>query len=196
MRTKTELQDISAHILHDLRKVAKLSRNDMADRLGIDRRTYGRYESGESAPTLAGFVAMLDMLDAPALPIIKRYLYPESLNGSPSVADHRRQLADFVLHAATDREIEQLYYILEGPHGSPLESQLQLFCALDHMQLDVRLAAAKLVFNYYDIESARGELINIGTAMPDMEFLHDSLVKATEAVKAGRQNYIPLKEAK
>lgn len=189
MRTKTEIQDIVSAILTDMRKTAHLSKNQMAARLGIDKRTYSRYESGESSPTLAGFIAMMDMIDAPALPIIKKYLYPESYSDTASVGDLRQLLSDYMLHSASDRDIVQIFYLLDGAHGSTHEAQLQLFTAIDHMSMDVRLIIAKLALNMWELELMQGRIINPGEAMPDMELLRSALIKATQAVVAGRRHY-------
>lgn len=189
MRTKDEIQSAIAQILKELRETMGASKAKMAANLGVDERTYTRYESGESCPTLAVFISMLDNIEMPVMPVISRYLYPELYAENSGVDELRRWLADYMLYGASDREVQQIYYILEGKHGSPREAQVQLFAAFDHLPIDARLTVAKLLFNIYEIEDARGELINTSEATPDIELLHNALIKATLAVIEGRSSY-------
>lgn len=192
MKTQYETQDICAEILRELREHMGISKAKMADRMDLDARTYTRYEAGESAPTLPEFIRMLEAADAPALPVVLRHIYPESFGklGPGSDSDATRQaLADFILRDAPDRIVRQLAYFLFGPHGSTLEGQLQLITALDHLPMDARLASAKLVLNFWEIETARGKIINPEYVMPDTETFRQCIIRAHEAVVAGRQHY-------
>lgn len=192
MKTRSETQDICAEILHDLRQQMGISKAKMADRVDVDARTYTRYEAGESAPTLPEFIRMLELVDAPALPVILKHLYPETferLGPTASTEEARQAMADFILRDAPDRVVRQLAYFLFGPHGSTLEGQLQLITTLDHLPMDARLASAKLVLNFWEIEMDRGKIINPEYVMPDTETFRQCIIRAHEAVVAGRQNY-------
>lgn len=192
MRTSEETQNICADILRDMRQRLGISKAKMADRVDLDARTYARYEAGESAPTLPEFIRMLERVDAPALPVILTHIYPETFGelGPGSDTDAaRKALADFVMRDASDREIRQLAYFIFGPHGSTMEGQLQLITALNHLPMDARLASAKLILNFWEIETDRGKIINPEYIMPDTEILRQAIIRAHEAVVAGRQNY-------
>lgn len=138
MRTKKDYTGIVAEVLYEIRSSARLSKAKMADRMCIDERTYGRYESGDSSPALPEFLAMLDRVSVPALPTILRHMYPEvyGLSGD-DVPAVRRALADYMMQQASDRDVLQMAYILLGDHGSETSAQLQMFCALDHLKMDV-----------------------------------------------------------
>jgi len=192
MKTRAEARHICADILLDLRTKAKLSKAKMADLLNITERTYTRYENGESSPPLEDFLEMLHAIDAPALPTVLRHLYPDNYDGgvpkeSSTIA--RNALANYILHDASDRDIRQLLYIYQADHGSSFESQLQLFCAIDHLPMDVKLLFAKFALNAWEIESDRGGLINTDDAMPDMELLRAAVIRAQKAVTEGRSHY-------
>lgn len=193
MRSKEDVQKVVAEILTDLRQQAGVSRAKMADRMNLDARTYTRYEAGESTPTLADFIAMLDSCGVPVLPTLLQHIYPESfgkLSKEPRTDELRRLLADFILKEAPDRDIWQLSYIFFGQHGSPMAAQLQLFCALDHLPMQDRLAIAKLALNFWEIDSARGNVINADQAMPDAELLRQAIIKAHLAVIEGKSGYV------
>lgn len=189
MRTKTETRQIVAEILREIRTEAGWSKARMADRLNVGERTYARYEAGDSSPTLPEFLDMLDAVDAPALSVIMRHIYPESYEPKTGTAAARQALASFIMNDMSDRGVRQLLYILQGPHGSSVEAQLQLFTALDHMPMDIRLAVAKLALNAWEITSARDNVINPEYTGPDIELLRHAIIKAHEAVIAGRNNY-------
>lgn len=192
MRTSEETQNICADILRDMRQRLGISKAKMADRVDIDARTYTRYEAGESAPTLPEFLMMLERVDAPALPVILKHIYPETFGDLSPRSDTdaaRKALADFIVRDASDREIRQLAYFIFGPHGSTMEGQMQLITALNHLPMDARLASAKLILNFWEIETDRGKIINPEYIMPDTEILRQAIIRAHEAVVAGRQNY-------
>ncbi len=187
MRTKDEIQNAVGNILKQLRTDSNLTQAEMAAKFFLEAKTYARYERGETSPTLPAFIEMLDGADAPVLPVIKKYLYPEQYSGSSQ--DLRQRLSDHILRYASDREIEQMLYIMDGHHGSPREAQIQLFTAFDHLPMADRLIAAKTIYQLWELEAARGSIINEDSAMPDMELLHAALVSATRAVIEGRTNY-------
>lgn len=189
MKAKKEIQTLVAEILHDLRAAAGISKSKMAALLYVDERSYRRYEEGESSPTLAVFLDMLDNINAPVLPILMRHLYPESFSPADSTDSARHYILDYINQIATDRQIRQMAYILGGQHGSPAEAQLQMFCALDHMPMDIRLAVAKLTLNAWEISVARKEIVNPDEILPDAELLREAIIKAQRAVEAGRGSY-------
>lgn len=192
MRTSEETKNICADILKDMRQRLGISKAKMAERVDLDARTYTRYEAGESAPTLPEFIRMLERVDAPALPVILRHTYPETfgtLGPDSDTWSKRKALSDFIIRDASDREVSQLAYFIFGPHGSTMEGQLQLITALNHLPMDARLASAKLILNFLEIETDRGKLINPDYIMPDTEILRQAIIRAHEAVVAGRNNY-------
>lgn len=189
MRPKKEYNDLCAEILQDLRRTAGLSKAKMALEMQVDERTYSRYEDGSSAPTLPAFLNLLDQIDAPVMNTIVRHLYPETFESSAGAAQLRKVLSDYILTGASDRSIQEMAYLIYGPHGSPLEAQLQLFTAIDHLPMDSRLLIAKMALNMWEIENARGGLINPENVQPDMELLRAAIIKAHMAVVEGRSNY-------
>lgn len=46
-----------------LRKSRKLSQDDIAERLGISRPAYGRYEQGSAEPTINNLIVLAEMFD-------------------------------------------------------------------------------------------------------------------------------------
>lgn len=184
----TENAGISARILQDLRQQLGLSKAKMADRCHVDVRTYYRYETGDSSPTMEELVRICEDCGASALQVVLRQLYQGGHDG-PGAAQDREKLASYVLAGASDLEAQQLSYVLTGAHGSDLDAQIQMFCALDHLPIDVRLMIAKMILNAWEIEAARGGLINQDQAMPDVELLRRAIICAHHAVVAGRKAY-------
>lgn len=48
---------------------------------------------------------------------------------------------------------------------------------------------AKMIVNAWEIETARGGIINRDDAMPDVELLRNAIIEAHKAVIAGRTSY-------
>lgn len=177
--------DVSAKMLRALREQEGLSKSKMADKMGVDERTYSRFERGEASPSLALSLQLLQRLNKPALPIITRYLYPDDY-GTVADADNpenvRKKLATYILRDVTERTARQLAYFLFEEHGSITESQMQLICALDHLPMDVRLLVAKIVLNFWEIESSRGGILNTESVMPDMALLKQTIIDVQTSI--------------
>ena len=105
MKTRSETQDICAEILHDLRQQMGISKAKMADRVDVDARTYTRYEAGESAPTLPEFIRMLELVDAPALPVRVRPAVPEGSSEGAEVPELRQPEINRAAQRNTGRRI-------------------------------------------------------------------------------------------
>lgn len=172
--------NVCANVLKELRAEYGLSKSKMANRLNLDDRTYSRYESGESAPSISEFLQFFEILGKPAMPIILRNLYPDRYSED---VDSRTRLIQYFSEIATPKDIDLMEYIIFSDHGSIAEAQIQLFSAIDHLPMRSRLLIAKLALNLWEIEE--NNLVNTDQAMPDMEYLKKVIISVQQNLAGG-----------
>jgi Predicted transcriptional regulators len=88
--------------LKEYRKLAQLTQQQMADKLGVDKSTYAHYESGRRTPDAKKYLQIAKILGIPSLPIRARVIYSDGLldqlenviqkYGSPSSDFHENKI--------------------------------------------------------------------------------------------------------
>ncbi len=192
MRTREELRNGCANLLHKLRIETGFSKSRMAETVGVDLRTWEKYESGQAAPRVDEFIAWFDLFHADALRYVLDYLYPDIYDGltQTSPMDNLRQAAmHYISNVASDHAIKKFDFLVFGEHGSNIEAQSEEFTMLDHLPLTMRLAVASLIDTLYATAEANGLWVNTNHVMPRVDVFHDGLQKGREAVMAGKQSY-------
>ena len=113
-----------ARSLVSARESADVSQRELAERLGRDKRTVQKWESGEMKISLEDFLEIFDALHVAMEPYSKWIRHPELFpNGLADINkfnhDKRRSaLVHYYGRQASPVEIEQEYYILFADHGS------------------------------------------------------------------------------
>ena len=191
MRTREELRDGCALLLQNLRKRVGLPKYRMAEMVGVDLRTWDKYESGKASPRVDEFIAWFDLFRVDALAAVLEYLYPDvyTLTQDSSIDELRRAALHYIGNVASDRTIQKFDFLVFGRHGSNIGAQSEEFVMLDHLPLTMRLAVASLIDILYETASANGLLVNTEHAMPNVETFRDGLRKGREAVMEGKTSY-------
>lgn len=196
MISKHEIRSGIAELLHTLRTKRGLSKSKMADRLYIDDKTWSRYETGETAPSIDDFIWMLNELQEDVLRPVLDLLYPDtykSLDNDVDIQQLRRAASHYITHIASERTVRELDFILFGHHGSSVESQMQEFTIIEHLPMQYRMIIAKMVLQFWNLAKSRNELISTDKIMPDIELFRDGIIKAEEATKNFRNFYTTLR---
>ena len=164
------MQAETIRLLTDLRTRKKISKSKIAEILGVDKHTVARWETGVSCPNLTDLILLYEYYgESPAKHLLELlYPYKSTTFGDPIEA-YRIRAALYYLNRATDHQVRVWDYMMHGFHGSEADAQIEEFCALDHMPMHYRYFIAQQVYVFYMMAQQRGELINIGTTMPDMD---------------------------
>lgn len=192
MRSREDLREGCAKLLQKLRVETGNSKSKMAEIVGIDLRTWEKYESGQSCPRVDEFISWFDMFHADALRYVLDYLYPDVYDGLSHQSDSvslRHAAIHYISDVASDHAVRKLDYLVFGGHGSNIEAQSEEWLMLDHMPLNMRLAVAALIDTLYETADANGLLVNTDCVMPKVEVFHDGLRKGREAVMDGQNSY-------
>lgn len=113
-----------ARSLVNARESADVSQRELAERLGHDKRTVQKWESGKMKISMEDFLEIFDALHVAMEPYSKWIRHPELFpNGLADINkfnhDKRRSaLVHYYGRQASPVEVEQEYYILFADHGS------------------------------------------------------------------------------
>lgn len=187
--------DINSNIatmLCELRHRHGLSIKKMADLLYIDDHTWSRYETGKTSPTIADLVMIFRALGENPFPYVLNAIYPQTYDFHAT--NNRAAVVDFFEHVASDRDIEQMTYLIQTPHGSNPSAQLAMFAMIDHLPLRSRVVIAELVDALWQLADVRGELIGQDVSEPDVETFRRGLRSSIDAVASRKESYIIEKE--
>lgn len=142
-----------ARSLVNARESADVSQRELAERLGRDKRTVQKWESGEMKISMEDFLEIFDALHVAMEPYSKWIRHPELFpNGLADINkfnhDKRRSaLVHYYGRQASPVEVEQEYYILFADHGSDYYGMRQQRIANMDILLACYRASAESVRN-------------------------------------------------
>lgn len=168
--TEKTREQISS-LLTVLRLRKGYSQSKMASLLGIDRHTWIRWESGESVPSIDDLTHIYRTLDEPILRPLLDILYPDNTHPAADmpIEKIRKDIAEYFLYNASDHAVRVCAFLMNGPHGSDIDAQLEEFCAIDHLPVQYRYFIAEQIYIYYMMARQRKELILTDSVMPDID---------------------------
>ncbi len=188
---KDDLRFGIASILQSLRLKKGMSKNRMAEYLGINKRTWYAWESGESSPNIVDFINIFTECGESMLRPIFEMLY--SGHSGKSV-DTRETMKKFTDEIATDHQCEIMKFFALGDHGSNFAPQMELFCAYNHLPMEQRFFVAEMVYTSFLIASNRGDLIATDSVMPDMKIWQSGLKASQRAAYQRLNSYTTITE--
>ena len=157
-----------ARSLVNARESADVSQRELAERLGRDKRTVQKWESGEMKISMEDFLEIFDALHVAVEPYSKWIRHPELFpNGLADINkfnhDKRRSaLVHYYGRQASPVEVEQEYYILFADHGSDYYGMRQQRIAnLQTPLRDRRRICGQIIGNYYEAREL-GALTRMG----------------------------------
>ena len=166
-----------ARSLVNARESADVSQRELAERLGRDKRTVQKWESGEMKISMEDFLEIFDALHVAVEPYSKWIRHPELFpNGLADINkfnhDKRRSaLVHYYGRQASPVEVEQEYYILFADHGSDYYGMRQQRIAnLQTPLRDRRRICGQIIGNYYEAREL-GALTDPNGPQPNMDIL-------------------------
>lgn len=186
MRSKDEMRSGIAQMLRDLRIRKTLSKSKIADIVGVDDHTWASWESGRTSPSVVDFVHIYNVLGENMMHPVMQFMFDNQCDTSE---DMRKSAAEFLSESAPEHTVQALHYILFGHHGSSPISQIEQFCALDHLPLEQRYYIAELIYVMYKMSENRGDLIESHSTLPDMRTWESALKAGQKAAFRRLQSY-------
>ena len=167
---------------------------EMADGLGISRKTVQNWESGVTAPDLFTGCEWFRFLGLNPLPYYLAYLFPEFFDGVAK-EENDEALSNALMELVSNMTVgekRQLLYLMAGRHGSPWYSLLQMFTAHCHTSMRSRVNVARAVLANYEMEAKTGDLVCPDNIGPDLELLRESIEQGKKAAMDRSSAYKPI----
>ena len=167
---------------------------EMADGLGISRKTVQNWESGVTAPDLFTGCEWFRFLGLNPLPYYLAYLFPEFFDGVAK-EENDEALSNALMELVSNMTVgekRQLLYLMAGRHGSPWYSLLQMFTAHCHTSMRSRVNVARAVLDNYEMEAKTGDLVCPDNIGPDLELLQESIEQGKKAAMDRSSAYKPI----
>ena len=184
-----------ARSLVNARESADVSQRELAERLGHDKRTVQKWESGEMKISMEDFLEIFDALHVAMEPYSEWIRHPELFpNGLADINkfnhDTRRSaLVHYYGRQASPVEVEQEYYILFADHGSDYYGMRQQRIAnLQTPLRDRRRICGQIIGNYYEAREL-GALTDPNGPQPNMDILLACYRASAESVRNGSNRY-------
>lgn len=173
------------------RTAAHISQEEMAERMNCSVRTVRKIERGIAELGIGRVRLWLEICGVNPFYYYLAHEYPEMFGSSTesSAAELRSSLVYYFQHVAGAREMQQIAFLIWGPHGSDWPAVLNMMTADLHCPLDDRYNICLTVDANYHRADARGELVCAAVAPPDAALLEKALASSKEAIYAGKPGY-------
>lgn len=184
--------DRVASMLARSRHDAGLSQKQMAKALGKSIKTIQNWESGYGAPDAVTQMQWFDVCGVNELPYLLAKNYPDiyaDLTFKSNLEDIKAAVVKYIQDISDEQEIRQLAFCILGNTGSSWKQQLNMLTAHNHCTMRSRVAIAQAVYDNYNIEEIKGELVCTGNIKPDMEALKAATNKGRDAIYNGHDGY-------
>lgn len=192
MPSLEQWNDYFAQSVRTLRSKSALTVAAMAEKLGVDERTYRKYERGIATPQVSYYCWILDQLDSPILRPILEFLHPDAYAGGDDLDAIRSELMHYIGSVAPGRILRQLHHNMISQAADNIVPQMEMLSALQQLPLIYRVMAVRNILDLYSLAEARGELLTADRIPPDMEGLRAATVQAEAACRKMRGHYTTL----
>ena len=180
-----------ARIHYEARIAAGKSREYMADKLGVAKKTIFNWERGISSPSFFQSLEWFRVLKIDPIPEYISFIYPSQMDVKPTDSDWKVEEAFHLLIKEIGiKEKRALLYLYKGKHGSSPYSVIQLLLAHLHLPMSLRINDACNVNTNYKMARELGQLVCPENIQPDLSNFRNSIDKALEACKAKEDRYI------
>ena len=177
------------------RETVCVSQRELAERVGRDKRTVQKWESGEMKISLEDYIEIFDALKVAVEPYSKWIRHPELFpKGLADIQefglDQKRQaLLAYYAQQASPMEIEQEYYVLFADHGSNYYGMRQQEIAnLQTSLRDRRRICGQIIENYLEALELH-EIVNPDGPQPDMDILLACYNASAQSIRNGSNRY-------
>ena len=191
----TEYRKRIAEAIINAREAVEVSQRELAERLGHDKRTVQKWESGEMKISLEDFLEIFDALHVAVEPYSKWIRHPELFpNGITDIKgfnhDQRRTaLVHYYAQQASPTEVEQAYYIQFADHGSDYYGiRQQCIANLQTPLRDRRRICGQIISNYNEAKDL-GVMTDPDGPQPNMEILMACYHASAQSVREGSNRY-------
>lgn len=176
----------------------KKSRNDagrsqqwIADALGVSKKTVQNWEDGITCPSISMGFEWFKALGLQPMHYYLDVIYPDGHTNTNDEQEINKALIAFVTGIPLEYK-EKILYFAYGDHGSSPFCVLDMVSAHLHLPLKDRIMIANMIMAAHGVNATFGDLVNEGTADPDIDRLRLAIRKCRESVLNGDTKYTVL----
>lgn len=192
MFNRMAVADKVANMLVRSRTDAGLSQRQMAKALGKSIKTISNWEKGYGSPDAVTQMEWFDVCGLNELPYLLAKNYPEiytDLSITSDLKDIKAAIIKYIQDISDEGEIRQLAFCMFGNTGSSWKQQLNMLTAHNHCSMRSRVSVAQNIYDNYNIEKIKGELVCPDNIQPDMNALKAATNKGRDAIFNGHDGY-------
>ena len=180
-----------AKALEMARAESGLSQQKLADRMGIGRTSIYRYEQGTMTPDAPTIIKWFVCCGVAVKRYIDACLHPGLLESlaEDTGAEIKRDALIKHIEETNAEEIDLLFYLIYGNHGSDHIGVLTEVLANLHTPLKDRVTVCRMVSGSYEIAQATGTDPDPNGTQPKMEVLYQAQDAGTEAAMKSNDSY-------
>lgn len=180
----------TGRILAKARLDADISQAELARRLGIDKRTVQRWESGDTWPSLDELLYILRKMGLAPDRYIYDVIHPHhaDINAASSEGELREAAAGLMYSRPLD-EVRIVLLVFLGNHGHSARAALHMTCMYLHLALSQCVAVCYQLLASYRINQQLGVDACPDHISPDVELVQHALDQATKAAIKQQSGY-------
>lgn len=187
------IRGMFAELLRTSREEARMSQQEIAQRLGVSKTTVQNWELSISSPSVMKLAEWFIALGIQPLPYCLRAFYPlEFTNIDKANDDELDKALQLLIRDMPVEQKRKLLYIFYGDHGSSAISVMNMVVAHLKTPLISRIGVASLIVSNYELAAGMGRLVGDKDIAPDMHILTMAIQKAKEAVYSRGRGYTTL----
>lgn len=176
--------------LSRVRYESGLSQREIAEQLGVSKKTVQNWEQGINQPPLAMIFDWFRVCGENPVHWLLEYSYPQVFNVDPNSHEEIDRAFEELVEILTHEDKLALLYLYYGRHGSSPESVMQLFLAHLHNPLKDRISIAIDVATHYRLNKGLDSLVGGEEPSPDLELLDEAILSAYDAIANQRKGYV------
>lgn len=174
---RTDEESVISYLIK-ARNEKGLSQQKIAESIGKHKKTIQNWESGIGSPSIGDLFAWIHALDENEMKYMLLYKYGEkALDPVDDIDQKRERLHEFIDSFLTEPEIDILYYLFSGMHGSSLYAYLQKVCADLSSPMQSRYITGNIIRQHYDLAEITGTLSP--SAPPIDKEVYDSALRSS-----------------
>lgn len=190
--------DRCGRMLASSRTRSGLSRKVMSAALDVSESTIKAWENGQGSPTLDGLLEWFRTVgESPVRPMLD-FFWPDVFADltTRNTDDEIRTAGEFYFaKVAGPVEIQKLYYLIFGKHGSEWSGLLDMACAHIHTSLNSRYRVAEIIQVSYELSSSNNLALEPPGIAADRPLLLSAIAAAKEASTSSRNGYVIIQES-
>ena len=204
------MDKISSRILmgqriRSVREAAGLTRDHLAQKIGISLSTLNRMESGSAPVEIADFINIYEicganakhdffMLSNPDIMekmqiTVSKINLPDSKAGYQDAWNNAFNAFTEIGKTCSLEELLTLVYIVSGEYGGDRYAVLQLFLAYSQLELEKRDMCCGIAINAYEDAEAKGTLKKY-KLKPNIPYIKRARERGKNAHREGKETYI------